>query len=82
MVALETPSRNRKRQPFLIDDIESGVLFEADNNVLGGAPPGQLICLNPNVHEDEAELANATAMHSKMNIGVLGKQFVLMRAKK
>ena len=74
MAALETLSRNRKRQPFLIDDIESSILSEADNNVLGGALPGQLICLNPNVHEGKAELANATATHSEMNIGVLGKE--------
>ena len=56
MAALETLLRNRKRQPFLFDDIESGILSE-DNNVLVGAPPGQLICLKPNVHEGEAELA-------------------------
>ena len=39
MVALETPSRNRKRQQFLFDDIESNVLSEEDDNVLVGAPP-------------------------------------------
>ena len=79
MAALETPSRNRKRQRFLFDDIESDVLSEEDDNVLIGAPPGQLICFDncattkPDVHEDQAELANATAMHSEMNSDVLGE---------
>ena len=51
MAALEIPSRNRKTQPFLFDDIESSVLSEEDNNVLVGAPPGQFTCLKPNVYE-------------------------------
>ena len=51
MAALEILSRNRKGQPFLFDDIESSILSEEDNNVLVGAPPGQFICLKPNVYE-------------------------------
>ena len=79
MDALKTPSRNRKRQRFLFDDIENDVVSEEDDNVLVGAPPRQLICFDtcattkPDVHEDQAELANATARHSEMNSDVLGE---------
>ena len=44
-----------------------------------GAPPRQLICFDtcattkPDVHKDQAELANATATHSEMNSDVLGE---------
>ena len=39
-----TPSRNRKRQRFLFDDVENSVISEEDDNVLVGAPlRGQLI---------------------------------------
>ena len=68
-----TPSRNRKRERFLFDDVENSVISEEDDNILVGASlRGQLIysdnfatatkqdIINDR-DEDEAELVTTTA---------------------
>jgi len=47
MVAQEMPLRKRKRQQFLFDEFKSGVLSEEYDNILVGAPRGQLIISKP-----------------------------------
>ena len=72
MAAMETPSKNRKRQRFIFDDIESSVLSKEDDNVLVGSRTIDLF--KNDVHEGKAKLANAITMHSKINSDILGKR--------
>ena len=77
MAAQETPSTNRKRQWFLFDEIESGVLSEEDDNILVGPPRRKLIyfdtCATTKPDGHEGKVANPTTTHSKTVCDVLGE---------
>ena len=46
MASQETPSRCLKRQRFLFDEIESGILSEEDDNILMDPPRGKVVCFD------------------------------------
>ena len=81
MVAQETPSRNRKRSQFLLDEIESDVLSGEGDDILVGASCEQVFYFNTSTStkteqdrdKDEAELANATTTCSEIVRDVLSK---------